>query len=105
MSEKRYQEIGLKFTNDHKCTMGQMFGKPCLKFGKKAFVASFNEEMVFKLGREEVNLMKEKYPNAVNWDPSGKNRAMKDWIQVPNDYQSDWELLAESALAYIKASM
>ena len=101
MSEKQYLQIGEKFTEQYQVTMGQMFGKACLKTNNKAFSAFFKGEMVFKVGAEEANLLKDKYNGAVNWDPSGKHRAMKDWLQVPSDYAEDWELLAKQALDFV----
>ncbi len=103
MIEQFYKDLGLAFAEQYGTTMSQMFGKPCLKTGKKAFAAFFNDEMVFKLGREEVNLLKEKYPHSQNWDPSGKNRPMKDWLQIPNDYKEDWADLAKQALDFVDA--
>ena len=78
--------------------MGQMFGKPCLKKNNKAFAAFFKGEMVFKLGKEDLSLILEKYPGSQNWDPSGKDRAMKDWIQIPADFLKDWDSLAKEAM-------
>ena len=100
MSENIYQKIGQHFEANHGTTMGQMFGKPCLK-SDKAFAAFFKGEMVFKIGQEEVNLLKEKYKGSVNWDPSGKNRPMKDWLQVPAEFSDDWEMLTEQAFKFM----
>lgn len=79
----------------------QMFGKPCLKIGKKAFAVFYQDEMVFKVGREEVELLLEKYVGSQRFDPSGKGRAMKDWIQIPSEYSGEWEALAKNALDYV----
>jgi hypothetical protein len=57
--------------------------------------------MVFKLGRKEVQEYLVKYEGAKNWDPSGKNRAMKDWLQVPQEYKSDWKELASQAVDFV----
>ena len=102
MSEHIYIEIGQQFANKYRTSVGQMFGKPCLKTEKKAFAAFFKGEMVFKLGQQEINLLKDKYTGSVNWDPSGKKRAMKDWLQVPIDYSDDWVILAKQALDYVE---
>ena len=102
MSRAHYDEIGQQFEEKHASTMGQMFGKPCLKSGGKAFAAFFNGEMVFKLGQQEVIQLIKKYPGSVNWDPSGKKRPMKDWLQVPADFKDDWTTLAEQALDYAR---
>ena len=101
MGDQLYSDIGQQLVSQYGTTIGQMFGKPCLKINKKAFAAFFNGEMIFKLGQQEVNLLKDKYTGSVNWDPSGKNRAMKDWLQVPTDYSDDWITLAKQALDYV----
>ncbi len=104
MGEKLYKDIGQKFTELFETSMGQMFGKPCLKTNKKAFAAFFKGEMVFKIGAEEVNILKAKYEGSTNWDPSGKNRPMKDWLQVPMDYSESWEQLAKEAYDYTRSN-
>lgn len=81
--------------------LGNMFGKPCGKLNKKAFVSFFENEMVFKIGREEVEMLLEKYVDSKKWDPSKKNKGMKDWIQIPEEYRSDWKELAKKALAFM----
>ena len=102
MSASLYEEIGTELANDRGTTLGQMFGKPCLKVNNKAFAAFFKGEMVFKLGQQEIGFLKEKYPGSVNWDPSGKKRPMKDWLQVPEEFQADWKTLALQALGFVE---
>lgn len=82
---------------------GQLFGKPCLKTANKAFSCFFQDEMVFKLGKEEVNQLLSTYPGAQLFDPSGKKRPMKDWLQVPAAFEADWLPLARQALAFVQA--
>ena len=103
MSEELFTKIGQSLNNHFNVSIGQMFGKPCLKSkNKKAFVAFQNEKMVFKLGSENISQLINKYSGAVNWDPSNKNRPMKDWIQIPDTYKNDWEALAKQALDFIE---
>ncbi len=79
----------------------QMFGKPCLKINSKAFASLFDNEMVFKLDGD-------KHKEALSldgsrlFDPSGKGRAMKEWVQVPYDYKEQWEDFARAAFKYVK---
>ncbi|MCB0739092.1 MAG: hypothetical protein KDC92_16400, partial [Bacteroidetes bacterium] len=62
-----------------------MFGKPCFKINGKAFESFFQEEMVFKLnGQDHSNALS--LNGAQLFDPSGKGRAMKEWVQVPTTY-------------------
>lgn len=101
MSEELYNKLDDEFAEEYGSISGQMFGKPCLKINKKAYAAFYKGDMVFKIGQVKVNLLREKYINSVNWDPSGKNRAMKDWLQVPSDYSDDWAGLNKQAINYV----
>lgn len=78
----------------------QMFGKPCFKINKKAFVAFFQDEMVFKLTGEThakaLNLEGSKL-----FDPSGKKRPMKEWVQVPFAHKEHWKKYAQEAMSYV----
>ena len=80
----------------------QMFGKPCYKIGKKAFCCFFQNEMVFKL-KDELHEEALSLDGSKLFDPSGKGRAMKEWVQVSFDYKEDWRKFAESAFVYMKA--
>jgi len=103
MSTQIFEKIGIEFQDQFDVVSGQMFGKPCLKTAmNKAFVAYHNEQMVFKLGVEEIAKVKAGYPLGKNWDPSGKNRAMKDWLALPSTYVEDWESLAKVALDFVE---
>ncbi|WP_201743894.1 hypothetical protein [Hymenobacter busanensis] len=81
---------------------GQLFGKPCYKINGKAFVCFFQQAMVFKLAgethRETLAL-----DGARLFDPSGKGRPMKDWVQVPADYADHWPELAQAAYHGVRA--
>jgi hypothetical protein len=80
----------------------QMFGKPCFKINGKAFACFFQNEMVFKLkGDTHAEAMALK--GAQLFDPSGKGRAMKEWVQVPFAHKAKWEQFAKEALAYVKS--
>ena len=81
-------------------TLSQMFGKPCGKINKKAFVSFFEDEMVFKIGRDEIEDVIKKYKGAKKFDPSGKKRPMKDWLQVPFAHKKDWLKLSKQALKF-----
>ncbi len=93
----RYQAIGQKMNG---AVASQMFGKPCFKINGKAFICFFQNEMVFKLSGEShykaLNL-----EGAKLFDPSGKNRAMKEWVQVPSVHADWWEQFAKDAALYV----
>lgn len=96
-AEQLYTGIGQSLKE---AEQSQMFGKPCFKVNKKAFVAFFKECMVFKLTGDEhakaLNL-----EGAELFDPSGKKRPMKEWVQVPFQHAKKWKELAKSAHAYV----
>ncbi|MGC6532035.1 MAG: hypothetical protein ACON34_03430 [Flavobacteriales bacterium] len=96
-----YEAIAESLAASHGTVSSQMFGKPCLKVGGKAFAAFFKDCMVFKLGREEMSLLLDQYPGSELWDPSGKSRPMKDWLQVPAEFSNDWEQLSNQALNFV----
>ena len=95
--EKLYTEIGQSLDG---AEQSQMFGKPCFKINGKAFVCFFQDCMVFKLtGNDHAAALKLK--GAILFDPSGKGRAMKEWVQVPYDHKTTWKSLAQAALDYV----
>lgn len=80
----------------------QMFGKPCFKINGKAFVCFFQNEMVFKL-KGDIHAEAIALKGAQLFDPSGKGRAMKEWVQVPFAHKAKWEGYAKEAMKYVKA--
>ncbi|GHM99271.1 hypothetical protein WSM22_07610 [Cytophagales bacterium WSM2-2] len=96
--EKKFITTGEKIKG---AEQGQLFGKPCFKINGKAFICFFQNEMVFKLTEdehEEALGLK----GAKLFDPSGKKRPMKEWVQVPGTYSSSWEKFAKASLKYVK---
>lgn len=82
----------------------QMFGKKCFKVGKggKPFVSFFQDCMVFKLkGDDHKQAMA--LEGAYLFDPSGKGRTMKEWVQVPYDHAASWPVFAEAAHRYVRS--
>ncbi|TVY08691.1 hypothetical protein [Paenibacillus cremeus] len=76
-------------------------GKLCLKYEGKAFASFFEEEMVFKLsGAPHANALQ--LAGAQLFDPSGKKRPMKDWVQVPYAHVESWMDYAEAALNQLR---
>lgn len=95
--EAVYLEIGRKLEGTQE---SQMFGKPCFKINGKAFMSFFDNEMVFKL-TGEVHQDALSLDGTRMFDPSGKKRPMKEWVQVPYDYVDKWEEYAKEALNYV----
>lgn len=78
----------------------QFFGKKCFKISGKAFIACFEECMVFKLNSDEKDEALA-LSGAKLFDPSGKNRPMKEWVQVPFAHKDTWPAFAEAAKTYV----
>lgn len=95
--EEFFIKTGGKITNAVK---SQMFGKPCFKINGKAFVCFFRNEMVFKLSGEA---RKEalSFEGSKLFDPSGKNRPMKEWVQLPYDHKDFWDKFAMESANYV----
>ncbi|MGB1247588.1 MAG: hypothetical protein ACPG4Z_01790 [Chitinophagales bacterium] len=95
--ENYYSEVGNSIEG---ATKSQMFGKPCFKMGKKAFVCFFQDCMVFKLtGENHQEALS--FDGSILFDPSGKGRAMKEWVQVPFEYKDTWAQFAKAAAEYV----
>lgn len=98
--ETFYREIGDSIANAQN---SQMFGKPCYKVNGKAFIAFFQNGMVFKLTgdlhKEAMNL-----DDAQLFDPSGKKRPMKEWVQLPFIHKEQWKKYALAAMDYVNQS-
>lgn len=97
----RYTAIGESLRELAGITPGQMFGKPCIQLEGRAFAAFYQESMVFKL-TGEPHLQAIHLEGARLWDPSGKRRPMKDWVQVPFTHEATWETYAGEALAHCR---
>jgi hypothetical protein len=79
---------------------GTMFGMKALKAKGKAFAGIFGDAIVFKLaGDAHATAMNLK--GALLFDPSGKGRAMKEWVVVPKAHARKWAMLAEEAHKYV----
>jgi hypothetical protein len=77
-----------------------LFGKPCFKINGKPFICFFEQAMVFKLTgephRDALSL-----DGSDLFDPSGKGRPMKEWVQVPEAYIDQWPGMAQAAFDYV----
>jgi len=95
--EEHYVSIGKKFKE---AEQSQMFGKPCFKINGKAFVCLFQNEMVFKL-TGEIHKEALSLDGSQLFDPSGKKRPMKEWVQVSFNNKEKWATYAKEALKYV----
>jgi hypothetical protein len=96
-AEELYLETGRKMKSAEE---SQMFGKPCFKVGGKAFLSFFQNCLVCKLSGDQHKKALA-LGGAVLFDPSGKKRPMKEWVQVPYEHAAKWDDLANSAYIYV----
>jgi TfoX/Sxy family transcriptional regulator of competence genes len=94
-----YDSLVDELTADPTVSAAKMMGMPSLKVGSKMFGGSFDGNLVVKLGRERADELIAA-GEATPFDPSGRNRPMKDWAQL-GEGQGDWLALAEEAKAFV----
>src|ERR1043166_4115989 len=76
----------------------QMFGKPCFKVNGKAFACLFEGCMVFKLsGKMHGEALA--LSGSRLFDPSGRDRPMKEWVQVCYEHSRKWSAFAKAAFS------
>ena len=97
-----YEKLVEDFSSSTLISAGQMFGKVCLKVDGKAFVAQHKDSLVFKLSGE-THAQALALKDAQLWDPSGKGRAMKEWIALPAIHHKKFKALANAALDYVQS--
>lgn len=78
----------------------KLFGKSCYKINGKAFCCFFQEEMVFKLEAPH-HAAAMLLDGAQLFDPSGKKRPMKEWVQIPAIHKDQWPHFCSKAFEYI----
>ncbi len=82
-------------------TTGQIFGKACIKTHGKALAAFFQGDIALKLAGDDHRAALA-LDGAQLWDPSGKHRPMKEWVQIPFACAQLWPDLAAQALKYVE---
>ena len=102
-AEDEYTKIVEYLVSARNATAGQMFGKKCIKINGKAGVAFFKDCLVFKLP-EEPHTLAMSLQDSVLWDPSGKGRAMKEWVQVSIEHKDKFEFFANEVADYITSN-
>ena len=95
--QELFSEIGLSIKN---AEQSQMFGKPSFKVNGKAFTCFFQDEMVFKL-TDDAHAEALALDGSQLFDPSGKKRVMKEWVQVPCKHKGTWKIYAAEAMKYV----
>ena len=99
-----YDEVAAEITATSPAINSKMFGMPCLKNSiGKAFAGYYQGAMTFKLGapwHDEALAL----PGARLFDPSGMERPMKEWVEVPSEHASRWLELAREAFRYVDSA-
>jgi hypothetical protein len=81
--------------------LGQMMGMPAIKAGGKMIGGFSHSEgaMVFKLPDQSAREEALGLEGAHLFDPSERDRPMKEWVAVPLAHAAEWPRLADRALA------
>lgn len=99
-AEIEYEKLVEYLNSTYGSESDQMFGKKCIKINGKAAVALFKDCIVFKLPdphhKRALSLAE-----SVLWDPSGKNRSMKEWVQVSVKHKAKFKDFATAAAEYV----
>jgi len=74
------------------------FGTPAAKVEGRIFLALWRGALVARIGAEEVD-HRVLAGDGVRFDPSGKGKAMKDWLEA-NAEHAEWTELALCAMAF-----
>ena len=82
-------------------TTGKLFGHPCLSVRGKAFLVRFHDDLVFKLGRDRAAALLEQHMELRLFDPSGKGRAMRDWVQAPTSFSHEVKAWSEGSRDFV----
>jgi hypothetical protein len=96
----RYDEIADDLAaQEPNVELTQMLGMPCIKAdGKMVIGYERSGEMVFKLPDDAEHEKALGLDGAKLFDPSGKGKPFKEWVQVPYAHESEWPKLASTAL-------
>lgn len=103
-TRREYDRIAQELTDGAGVKPGHMMGNPTLYVGGKAFAGLFGDAMIFKLAGEP-HARALALPGASLFDPSGRGRPMKAWVQVPLAQTAAWPDLAEQALHTLRSSL
>lgn len=99
-AQKKFDAIADDLTASTGAKKGKMFGQFGLTAGGKAAVCLFGDSLSFKLnGTDHARALK--LSGAQLWDPSGRNRPFKDWVQVPYEQAKHWPDLARAAVEFV----
>jgi hypothetical protein len=94
-----YRSVVETLREDSAVSEAQMMGMPSLKHGSKMFGGMRAGGLVLKLGRGRVDELVAS-GRAQPFDPSGRDRPMRDWAVLPEP-ADDWLALALDAKRFV----
>jgi hypothetical protein len=95
-AEKRFHKIGEGIED---AIQSQMFGWPCYKIGKTAFISFEDDCMIFKLPSDVIEEAMQ-LDGAYIFMPN-KKTPMKNWVCLPYQHKNKWKHLAEVSKQFI----
>src|SRR2546421_12951286 len=99
-AQERYDEIaGDLVARNADVSLGRMMGMPCIKTRGKMIGGFWEGEMVFKLPDVDERERALALEGTHLFDPSARDRPMKEWGQGPATHIDRWPDLAERAVA------
>ena len=98
-SRQQYDLLAAELAAGAPVVAASMFGMPALKCEGKAFAGFAQGAMVFKLSTP-AHAAALALAGAHLFDPSGRDRPMKEWVVVPGEHTERWPSLARAALRY-----
>jgi hypothetical protein len=102
-SSPTFDSVADELTATSDTVRSQMFGMACLKRGGKAFAGDYHGAMVFKL-RGEAHAQALALAGAHLFDPSGRDRPMKEWVVIPGEHAARWPEFGRLALDAVSVS-
>ena len=98
-----YQEIADELVKTEQVEVGKWFGRPCLKTNSYVFAALWQEEYIVLKLTDDTHARALALSGAELFDPSGRKRPMREWVQIPAEHEGQWRELALASLAYIRS--
>ncbi len=97
-----FESLVEELTSDPEVVQAKWFGKPCINVSGKAFVVKFGRDLAFKLtGDDHANALD--VEGAKLFDPRGKGKPFKEWVQIPVARASTWVEFAEAAKKFVSS--
>ena len=99
-----FEKLVEELSADPEVVQAKWFGKPCINVNGKAFVVKFGRDLAFKLtGDDHANALS--IEGAKLFDPRGKGKPFKEWVQIPVAQSSKWLEYAEAAKKFVSSQV